>query len=445
MGTTVLNYTGTGPKSALYAVGTKTPGASLVIEDLTIRMESPLTSYLGMKAIDVYLDDGNGAGTSVIVRRVKSSGFNIGVYASGSYLGRGLLDRIVVEDCDISVSGPEGEPGEPVAAHHAVLTSIQQNRLDNGGSGDHNVYAIGNQHLVVEHNDLLNAPYFGVKAMTEALATTVAEPSSDQSLPQTEIHVSSTDGFAKSGQATVYTSNGNEAFTYTGTTPTSFTGCTGGAGTLTEGSNVTQQEDPITDYRLWAIEKNVIRNCGVAIVAFLHGIHHVLGSLRILGNDVDGASDPTAPGAATGAGAAVVVEALGVGTSIDHVEVGGGRLMNLCSGGVLFVVSNGCQIDQAFIRDLAVKNFSKSGPNGYNAITDDIATAPSPGIANSITIDGLRADGGDKKWGRAALGLSGFERINLLDAVEVNCGFPQLLPAPNRRQVGWSPMLGTPP
>jgi hypothetical protein len=63
-------------------------------------------------------------------------------------------------------------------------------------------------------------------------------PSQDNiTLPTSTIPVASTAGFTSSGQISFYTTVGANVYalqtvTYTGTTPTSFTGCTGGTGTI---------------------------------------------------------------------------------------------------------------------------------------------------------------------------------------------------------------------
>jgi hypothetical protein len=63
---------------------------------------------------------------------------------------------------------------------------------------------------------------------TPADVTTVASGSNNAALPQSTINVASTSGFASSG--TIYVEG--TAITYTGKTSTSFTGCTGGSGTM---------------------------------------------------------------------------------------------------------------------------------------------------------------------------------------------------------------------
>jgi len=71
--------------------------------------------------------------------------------------------------------------------------------------------------------------------------TTIASGSNGQSLPQATINVASTTGFLASGVITVTTGAGLQTVTYSGTTGTSFTGCTGGTGAMTTGGAVTQQ------------------------------------------------------------------------------------------------------------------------------------------------------------------------------------------------------------
>jgi hypothetical protein len=69
--------------------------------------------------------------------------------------------------------------------------------------------------------------------------TTITALSDGQILPQATINVVSTAIFAASGTIQVTTDMGVQNVTYTGKTPTSFTGCAGGAGTMNTGNLVT--------------------------------------------------------------------------------------------------------------------------------------------------------------------------------------------------------------
>ncbi len=68
--------------------------------------------------------------------------------------------------------------------------------------------------------------------------TTIHEDSDTDALPQATINVASAAAFASSGKITVESSAGRQTITYTGTTSTSFTGCTGGTGTISTGALV---------------------------------------------------------------------------------------------------------------------------------------------------------------------------------------------------------------
>lgn len=70
-------------------------------------------------------------------------------------------------------------------------------------------------------------------------ATLIASGSNGASLPQATINVVSTATFPTSGTIYVYTNQGTQTVTYTGVTATSFTGCSGGGGTMSTGNNVT--------------------------------------------------------------------------------------------------------------------------------------------------------------------------------------------------------------
>ena len=62
--------------------------------------------------------------------------------------------------------------------------------------------------------------------------TTVTSGSNNVALPTSTINVVSTTGFASSGTILINTSAGQQTVTYTGITPTTFTGCTGGTGSM---------------------------------------------------------------------------------------------------------------------------------------------------------------------------------------------------------------------
>jgi hypothetical protein len=68
--------------------------------------------------------------------------------------------------------------------------------------------------------------------------TTIALASNGQTLPTSTINVASTAGFYAPGNVFVATNDGYQTVSYTGLTPTSFTGCTGGIGTMSTGGGV---------------------------------------------------------------------------------------------------------------------------------------------------------------------------------------------------------------
>jgi hypothetical protein len=84
----------------------------------------------------------------------------------------------------------------------------------------------------------------GLQTVTYAgiVNTTIAAGSNGQTLPQATINVISTTGFPNSGTINVTTAaNTPQVVTYTGKTPTSFTGCSGGTGAMTTTNPVTGQ------------------------------------------------------------------------------------------------------------------------------------------------------------------------------------------------------------
>lgn len=72
-------------------------------------------------------------------------------------------------------------------------------------------------------------------------ATSIASGSNGASLPQATINVASTTGFPSSGTILVTTTAGIQTVAYTGTNATQFTGCSGGTGTMSTGNTVNSQ------------------------------------------------------------------------------------------------------------------------------------------------------------------------------------------------------------
>jgi hypothetical protein len=77
--------------------------------------------------------------------------------------------------------------------------------------------------------------------------TAVAKASNAATLPTETITVGSTAQFPKSGKIIVQTADGDVEVAYTDKTPTTFTGCTGGKGTLSAGKKVGTATNPAKD------------------------------------------------------------------------------------------------------------------------------------------------------------------------------------------------------
>jgi hypothetical protein len=75
-------------------------------------------------------------------------------------------------------------------------------------------------------------------ASTVPATTTISSTSNNVSLPQATINVVSTTGFPSGGYIYVNTSEGTQIVSYTGITAATFTGCTGGIGSMITGASV---------------------------------------------------------------------------------------------------------------------------------------------------------------------------------------------------------------
>jgi hypothetical protein len=74
--------------------------------------------------------------------------------------------------------------------------------------------------------------------------TTIASGSNNKNLPQSTINVANASAFPASGQIAVNINGVETIVAYTGTTATSFTGCTGGSGKLATGQVVLACDPP---------------------------------------------------------------------------------------------------------------------------------------------------------------------------------------------------------
>lgn len=85
----------------------------------------------------------------------------------------------------------------------------------------------------------------GINISTNSVASTnIAAGSNGVGLPTGTINVTSTTGFPSSGALLVTTGAGIQTVTYSGTTGTSFTGCSGGTGTMSTGGAVSSLGSP---------------------------------------------------------------------------------------------------------------------------------------------------------------------------------------------------------
>lgn len=132
-----------------------------------------------------------------------------------------------------------GSPGFPTSGMISVLTTL-------------------NDIQVVSYTGTTGTTFTGCTGGTGAFGvgayiwggpeqTTIAAGSNGVALPTATINVASTVGFPTSGDIIVDTDCGGKPVSYTGTTATTFTGCTGGGGIMSTGGIVTNVTADPTD------------------------------------------------------------------------------------------------------------------------------------------------------------------------------------------------------
>lgn len=144
----------------------------------------------------------------------------------GSIKDSRQVDNLVVAAGITHISNRIGNSSPPTAMSH-MATGIGATAAAAGDT------ALGTERLRVALSSTTpNATNVQYQATFPANTTTIAAGSNGATLPQATINVASTNGFPSSGSFTVNISGSLQTITYTGVTATSFTGCTGGTGTL---------------------------------------------------------------------------------------------------------------------------------------------------------------------------------------------------------------------
>lgn len=114
--------------------------------------------------------------------------------------------------------------------------------------------------------------------------TTVADASAGASLPQSTINVASTSGFPTSGTAVIQTVGGEQTFTYTGVTSTSFIGASGGTGTIRFKGFVGRDDSQDGLNQTGGVEP---RNFGVQLLGVQYAFFDGVDFTQIFGDCVD--------------------------------------------------------------------------------------------------------------------------------------------------------------
>ena len=127
---------------------------SYILRNLTIKVTTPLTTNYSMKAVN--FDSPATANQFFIVEGVKSTGFNIGLYADGgsSY----YIDRGDVRHVDVTVSGPASSyVGSCLNMNRITQLSIELATVNQNDCGDHAIYLFGCKNLKIHKGKIRGA------------------------------------------------------------------------------------------------------------------------------------------------------------------------------------------------------------------------------------------------------------------------------------------------
>lgn len=169
-------------------------------------------------------------GTSLVAPGGFSGSTTIAVASNGQSLPQSTINVV-------------STTGFPTSGSAYIFTSTGSQLVTyTGTTGTTLTGASGGSGTMSTGNTVNSTSYAGgsLPGNFNGVGTTIAAGSNGQSLPQATINVISTTGFPTSGTIFVYTSQGTQTVTYTGVSGgNQFTGCAGGAGTMSTGNNIT--------------------------------------------------------------------------------------------------------------------------------------------------------------------------------------------------------------
>ena len=170
---------GSGRTASIISLGTTgaslngiTTTKSITLEDITLQVSTPPITDLAMKGIN--LNNPATSGHKVSVLRAAITGFNFGIFVDGrsATLDHFDVDRVSIENSDITISSAAGAVGEPVFVGGTAQLLVQNCTLNNQSLGDHNVYAILVKRILIKENRLLNAFNDGTKLVSQGAGLT---------------------------------------------------------------------------------------------------------------------------------------------------------------------------------------------------------------------------------------------------------------------------------
>lgn len=239
----------------------------------------------------------------------------------------------------------------------------------------------------------------GFPTVPAGATTFVSQTSQNHPLPQTVINVVSTTGFPPSGTILI---SGAVTVTYTGITPTSFTGCSGGTGTLFAGETVSFGSSfPRFELKSIAAGTNiVITDDGSTLtVAYTGGV----GTTQTL-TGVGGGTFTLVPLPGTSTGPFLQMKTISPGTGIAITEplpntvqiAQTGTLKNGGTQGVSLVLNSSLFTTEGILAGANITIVPDIAPPNTTYYTINVLadTLSSPTLNSSLVINGSPTAGG---------------------------------------------------
>lgn len=178
----------TSVSSALHGIQATGTTGYVGVFDLELSTSSPLTTDQGMTAIRADATSQTLASNMILeVERVRSIGFNFGVYCDGG--SSVIIDRCVLLNSYVKTQGLNASSiSDPYNTQQVRWSIAEHNIFDNNSLGDHCVYTIHSINVRIVGNECQGSKDFAFKVISQPLVTGVTAQLGSWTVEDNYIH-----------------------------------------------------------------------------------------------------------------------------------------------------------------------------------------------------------------------------------------------------------------